>query len=658
MSPGINQSYEFGPFLLDHRQRLLLHGKGAVPLTPKLFETLLALVENTGAVVTKDDLMNRVWPDAIVEERSLSQNIFLLRKALGENSKGRHYIETVPKVGYPFLGEVAISGDRSSGLIIEKHDRLRIVSNEDETITTDGPPSFPTFAREAVGLVSRQIEAIRKPGRAAAFVLMLLAVSITAVCYSWIGRPPDQMAATREVRSLAVLPFKPLSADANDDYLGLGMADTLIGRLSNLRQVVVRPTSAIRRYAARDQDPIVAGRQQMVDAVLEGSIQRSADRIRLTVQLVSVRSGAPMWSYQCNEPCKDIFAVQDSISEKVAEALTMTLTGVERKLLIKHQTEDTEAYQLYIQGRYFWNKRTGEGFKKALDYFNQAIDRDSNYALSYVGLADAYTMLADYDWIAPREAASNAKASATRALEIDDDLTEAHATLADIRRFFDWDWPGAEREYKRAIDLNPNYSTAHQWYGEFLSAMGRHEEAIREMERAEELDPVSLVVRSAAGWVLLFARKPDKAIEQCRKVIEMDSGFSEVYSPLRRAYEQKGMYREALDADERLRSSRRGINRAKADGRNNDTPPGAKGYWQRILELTKQDLKDGQPVEVRLAEAYAQLGEKDKALERLEKAYEDHSCWMPFLKVHPNLDPLRSDLRFQALLRQIGLQDP
>jgi DNA-binding winged helix-turn-helix (wHTH) protein/TolB-like protein len=650
MNPGIHHAYTFGPFCLDLRQRLLLRDKTPVPLPPKLFETLLALIEQAGAVVSKDDLLNRVWPDTLVEERNLSQNIFLLRKALGEDARGRHYIETIPKVGYRFLATVAKSAGRPDSLILEKRDRLRIVTNEEE-ITSATEEDSPG---QTLAILNREREALRKSPRATGVTLMLLAAIVTTAFYFYLARKANESAAVPEVRSIAVLPFKPLTADGKDEYLGMGMADTLIGRLSHLRRVAVRPTSAIRKYSASDQDALAAGREQLVDAVLEGSIQRSGERIRLAVQLVSVRDGAPIWSYRCDELCKDLFAVQDSISERVAEALTQHLTGEERRQLTKHDTEDPEAYHLYIKGRYFWNKRTGEGFKKALDYFHQAIRRDANYALAYVGVADSYTMLADYDWIAPAEASVQAKAAATHALEIDEQLAEAHASLADIKRFFDWDWAAAEREYRRAIELNPNYSTAHQWYGEFLSAMGRSEEAIGEMQLAQELDPLSTVVQSAAAWVFFFARQPEQTIEQCEKVIEMDKGFSEVYSQLRRAYEAKGMYREAMAADDRLRKSRSRRTTEKIESR---SLLNARSYWQRILELTKQDLQNQEAVEVRLAEAYAQLGEKDRALESLERAYEKQSFWMPFLKVHPHLDPLHSDPRFKDLLRRIGLSN-
>ena len=649
MNSETDHCYKFGPFRLDVKQRFLVRGQEMVPLTPKLFETLLVLIENSGAVVTKDELMKRVWRDAIVEERSLSQNVFLLRKALGEDSNGRHYIETVPKIGYRFLADVQ-TFDIGSSLVIEKHDRLRIMSTEGDLTCAGESDSLRAIARDALAITGRVSDTRKRRWSAAT---ALLVVIVTGASYLLTPGGSNRPGTPSEVRSIAILPFEPLAADSGEEYLGLGMADTLIGRLSHLRQVVVRPTSAIRKYAAPRQDARAAGREQMVDAVLEGSIQRSGERIRLSVQLVSVRSGSPIWSYRCDELCRDIFAVQDSISERVAEALASRLTGEERQQITKHHTENTEAYQLYIKGRYFWNKRTSEGLKKALEYFNQAIEKDPNYALAYVGVADSYTMLANYDWITPRVAALKAKAATTRALEIDDSLAEAHASLADIRRFFEWDWAGSEREYSKAIELNPNYPTAHQWYGEFLSAMGRHDEAVREMRRAEELDPLSLVVNSATGWVLYFARRYDDAIEQCQKLIEMDGSFSEVYSQLRRAYEQKGMYREAMDADAKLRRSRRKTPEGKLESRN---PSSATAYWQTVLKLTEQDLKNKEAVQVRLAEAYAQLGERDRAMALLERAFEGHSCWMPFLKVHPNLDPLRFDPRFERLLERIALK--
>lgn len=655
MSALARHYYEFGAFTLDPTQRQLLRAGKVVALTPKVFETLLALVENTGMVVTKDDLLNKIWPDTIVEERCLSQNIFLLRKALGEDSKDHNYIETIPKVGYRFLPSVSEGQNLSGTLVVQKSDRLRIVSTEEETIGVEASRAFEAFALQALVGIIRDNVPVALPSR---LMLLLLCLFITSIAAAYLGFSGTGASTARsEARSIVVLPFKPLGSNPNDEYLGLGMADTLIGRLSHLSQVIVRPTSAMRRYAGQELDVMAVGREQKVDAVLEGSIYRSGERIRLSVQLVSVRDGVSLWSYKCDERCSDILTVQDSISEKVAEALALKLTGEERRLLTKHYTENTEAYQLYLEGRYFWNKRSEEGFKKALDYFNQAIEADPNYALAHVGLADCYTMLADYDWLTPTDASSKAKAAVTRALEIDDTLAEAHASLADIRRFYDWDWPGAEREYRRAIELNPNYATAHQWYAEFLSAMGRHDEAIREMKRAEELDPVSIVVKNASGWILLFARQYDEAIAACQKVIEMDPDYGEVYSQLRRAYEQKGMYPEAHAADERFRMFKTKGRLRTNQLSNPTTISGAKSYWQKMLELARQDVKDNvEAARFRMVEIYTQLGEKDRAFEWLGKLYEDHNFWMPFLKVHAHLDPLRSDPRFNDLLKRIGLQ--
>ncbi|MBI1747838.1 MAG: protein kinase [Acidobacteria bacterium] len=491
-----------------------------------------------------------------------------------------------------------------------------------------------------------------------AVVAGLALLAMAALVYVWRSRggPGRNQPA---IRSLAVLPLKSLSGDANDDYLGLAVADTLIIKLSNLQRLIVRPTSAVRKYNRPEQDSLAAGREQQVDSVLEGSIQRSGERVRVTVRLLRVRDGSPLWAYKYDErQYTDIFAVQDSISERVAEALTVKLTGEERKLLAKHYTENTEAYQLYSKGRYFWNKRTREGFMKALDYFHQAIEKDPNYALAYVGLADSYTMLADYDLLSPKEAAPKAKAAVTKALELDDSLEEAHTSLADIRRFYDWDWAGAEREYRRALELNPHYVTAHQWYAEFLAAMGRHHEARREIRRAEELDPISPVVKSAAGWVLFFARDYEQAIKQCQSAMELDPGYGEVYSQLRRAYEQKGMYREALAADEKLRAFKKKSGLRPAESRDASAIQSAQAYWLMLLQLTKQDLEsleNKEAAQIRMAEIFTQLGEKDQAFEWLERVYEEHAFWLPFLKVHPHLDPLRSDPRFQTLLRRVGL---
>jgi TolB-like protein len=462
--------------------------------------------------------------------------------------------------------------------------------------------------------------------------------------------------AEAKIQSIAVLPLANLSGDPEQEYFSDGMTDELITDLAQLGSVrVISRTSTNRYKQAQKPLPEIAN-ELNVDAIVEGSVQSSAGRIHVTAQLVQAHPEKHIWAESYDRPLGDAVTVQEELALAIAGAIHASITPQQQAHLEQKRTVSPEAHDAYFKGRYFWNKRTREGLNKALDYFDQAIAADRNYAPAYVGVADSYTMLADYDWLPPSEAALKAKAAVTQALAIDDQLAEAHASLADIRRFYDWDWAGAEQEYKRAIELNPNYATAHQWYAEYLSAMGRHQQAIREMERAQELDPLSVVVKSANGWVLLFAREYDKAIAQCQQVIEMDPSFGEVYSQLRRAYEQKGMYAEALAADEKLRAFKR--KGGDPTGRRLEARPisGAKAYWQKMHELTETDLRNNEEAaRFRMAEIYAQLGEKDQALQWLERSYQEHSFWMPFIGVHPHLDPLRSDPRFSDLMRRMNL---
>ncbi|MGH9847774.1 MAG: winged helix-turn-helix domain-containing tetratricopeptide repeat protein, partial [Blastocatellia bacterium] len=348
------------------------------------------------------------------------------------------------------------------------------------------------------------------------------------------------------VRSIAVLPFKYLGGEGGDEYLGLGIADAIITRLSNLRQIVVRPTSSVRRYASAAQDPLVAGRELRVEAVLEGNIQRAGNRIRATVQLVSVRDEAPLWAEKFDVEFKDIFTVEDATSEQVARALILKLTREERELLAKRYTADSEAYQLYLKGRYNWNKRSRGGLRTAGAYFQQAIDKDPGYALAYAGLADCYNLHSYYGELSPRESFPKAKAASIKALELDEGLAEAHTSLAFVRAWYDWDWPSAESEFQRALELNPNYATAHHWYALFLMAMERAGEALEEIRRAQEIDPLSLPINRDVGLVYYRARHGDRAIEQYLKTIELDPGFWSAHQHLGWAYEQKAMYEEAI----------------------------------------------------------------------------------------------------------------
>lgn len=654
-SRSAKRLYGFGPFRLDPAEHILLRDGEPVPLRPKEFAVLLALVENHGHVLTKDELLKEGWPGQFVEEGNLNRHISTLRRVLGDSTDEPLYVETVPKVGYRFVAPVREIRDRSADMVIERHTIARIVTEEEEEAQGRGEsePAVESKALLTRGEKEKEVSGRRRLALGAVGVLL---VGLTlALTYMWSSRKSQGTRTGATVRSLAVLPFKPIGAGDEDEYLGLGMADALITKLSNIREINIRPTSAVRKYGAQNQDPVAAGRELHVEAVIEGSVQRVGEQVRVTVQLVSVGDGMPLWAEKFDEPFTNIFEVQDRISEQVARALTLTLSSAEKGLLTKRYTAKSEAYQLYLKGRYFWNKRTVDGLKKGISYFNEAVEKDPSYALAYVGLADSYSLLGDYNGLLPVQAYPQARKAAAQALELDERLAEAHAALAVIKASYDWDWPGAEREYRRAIELNPNYENAHQWYAEYLSGMGRHEEAITEIRRAREINPVSLIINAVEAWILYHAREYDQAITQGQKVVGMDPHFAEVYEYLKRCYDQKGMYREAIAARQMRRKLAGYDAEETAALREAAAATSARVYWRKRLEQEVEESKRELSTAFDMAEIFAQLGEKDQALAWLERAYEERYHMMMYLKVAPNLDPLRSEPRFADLLLRVGL---
>jgi DNA-binding winged helix-turn-helix (wHTH) protein/tetratricopeptide (TPR) repeat protein len=589
------KSYEFGLFRLDVAERRLLREGKPVPVAPKVFETLLVLVERPGLLVAKDELMSHLWPDSFVGDAALARNISDLRRALGESTDGQSYIETVPKSGYRFTAGVREIGLEDGELMLQRRTRSRVV-------------------------VEEEIE--------------------------------------RDIRSIAVLPFRQLGANEGNEHLGLGLADALITRLSNIHQIAVRPTSAVLKYAASAHDPISAARELKVEAVLDGGIQRSGDRVRVTVQLIGLSAEAALWAGTFDEKFTDLFAVEDSISERVAQSLTFKLTGEEERLLAKRYTENTEAYQLYLKGRYYWNKRTGEGLYKGIEYFEEATRSDPNYALAYAGLADCYSKLGDVGIAAipPKVAFSKAKLAAERALELDSSLAEAHASMGHLH-LHHYDWLAAEKSVKRAIELSPNYATAHHWYAYVCALTGDPDGAIIQIKRAVELDPVSLIISTDLGELLYFARRFDEAVVQYGKVLEMDPNYFQAHHHLARAYEQKGMYAEAIEE----------FNRAIAISNCNSDTLASLAHCYAVSGRTREALdllaqlhrlrEDTYVSQYDLALVYLALGEEEKALEWLDNAFEEQSGWMAFLGVDPRLDPLRTKQGFRSLLRLTGLDN-
>jgi DNA-binding winged helix-turn-helix (wHTH) protein/tetratricopeptide (TPR) repeat protein len=472
------------------------------------------------------------------------------------------------------------------------------------------------------------------------------------------GRGESAVAEGTPVKSIAVLPFKLLDAGGGDDeYLGVGMADTLITRLSRLRQVVVRPTSAVRKYAGHDQDPVAAGRELRVAAVLDGNIRRRGVRVRVTAQLIGVETGAPLWAGKFDaQLMEDIFAVEDSISERAAEALAVELSGEEVGLLTKRHTGNVEAYQLYLKGRHHWMKRTSEGIRKSIEFFRQSVDIDPNYALAYTGLADGFAQLGWIRLLPPKDVLPKAKAAAAKALELDRTLAEAHTSLAWARLLHDWEWAEAESGFKRAIELNPGYATARLWYCVHLMATGRFEAALAEIGRAQALDPLSPVINAVAGWPFYFMRRYDAAIKQYQKALEVEPRNIAALLLLGQTYRQSGEPSRAVEASRKARELDESLWTLVALGQAY-AAAGREGAAREVLRELGQLSKQRYVCPYDIACLHVGLGEKDQALRWLQSAYEARSSWLFFLAVDPAFDSLRPDPRFTALLRLIGLSN-
>jgi len=635
--------YQFGSFRIDRRERLLLHDGEPVSLPPKVYDTLLALVEHGGHVVEKEELMRAVWPDTFVEEANLTVNISALRKVLGEGESERQYIETVPRRGYRFVLPVTEVKNDSAVSLAEEDAKPRLVLEDERKV-------------DATKEESTHLTGLHALPRSRRWDLPIIGISVLVglgviAYYTWVKRAAPGL----KVRSIAVLPFKPLVADNRDEPLEMGMCDALITRLSGLNQLIVRSTSSVVQYNKPGQDPLAAGRVLGVDALLEGYVQRSADKIRVTAQLLSVTDGRHLWSGQFNENFTDIFAVEDSISRQMVEALLPNLTGEERRRVTKHYTENIEAYELYLRGRYFLDKRTSEGLKKSIEYFQQATERDPRYALAFVGLADSYVQLEVRADMRPLDSSQKARAAAMRALEIDDTIAEAHASLANIKYWYDWDWAGAESEFRRAIELSPNYPVSHQLYAPYLITMGRQQEAFSEIQQARALDPISLPVNTQVARILYFSRKYDEAIEQCRKTLEIDPNRGGAHLFMGRSYKEKRMYQDALTELEKARDLLKGSAEVLSLIGYTYAVSGRRLEAQNVLAELHRLSKQRYVSPYHMAMVYAGLGERDTTFIWLEKAYGDREGRLTILKFAPEFDRLRSDPRYEDLLRRVGL---
>jgi DNA-binding winged helix-turn-helix (wHTH) protein/TolB-like protein/Flp pilus assembly protein TadD len=639
MSKQDRHLYEFGPFRLDDSERLLLRAGVRVPLTEKAFDTLAALVRRGGRLVTKEELIAEVWPDAFVEENNLDKSISAIRQALGEKPSAPEYVETVRGRGYRFLARV---------------NEVRDEDGEVEDPIAGAAKSFDDAAPRPAQTPLRSVLLISIAG------LLILGLCIGIYFYLAGKRKLDKPATAPRV--IAVLPFKPLASEARDESLELGMADTLITKLGALRVITVRPLSAVRKYSSLEQDPVAAGRELGVEAVVEGSIQQAGERVRVTVRLMRVADGVSLWTDTYDEKLADIFAVQDAISEQVTHSLAVRLSVEEERQLTKRYTNNTEAYQIYLRGRYLWNRRTEDAIRKSIEYFQQAIALDPDYALAYSGLADAYWILSSFDPAGGIALLPQSRTAALKAVALDDTLAEAHTSLGIVKEFYELDFTSAEREYRRAIELNQSYASAHHRYGFFLNRMERIEEAHAEFRRALELDPFSLPINVDAARPFFRSGDYERAIGQLQKAIEIDPNYPRAHNILANWYAQMGRYDEAVA--EAKKAAALSAPALKPDGPPQGTyqlayiyaKAGRAGDARRMLEeLEKRPDRRNDQLYFQ-ALAHAALGDRERAFALIEELYNTRSLELLGLKGDPAWDDLRGDARFRELLQRFGLE--
>ncbi|MEO8064447.1 MAG: tetratricopeptide repeat protein [Pseudomonadota bacterium] len=617
--PEARRFFDFGDFRLDAELRqLLVRADGRpLPLVSRAFETLLYLVQNAGELVNKTDLIRAVWPDTVVEENNLSQSIAAIRRVLGERPGEYKYIVTVPGRGFRFVA--AVSAPDGNGIA--------------------APVAQPETTAAPVSPIRRRALVAGMAG---------LAGIITVVAYlAW-----PQSRTEGVPNTLAILPFKAVDPAGADPALPFGMTDTLITRLRQLEGISVQPFSSVRRFGSPDQDARAAGQQLGVAIVLDGTLQRDGERLRVTATMIDVESGRVLWSNQFHEKFTDIFAVQDAIAARVTDALAVELTGAEHQRLTKRYTSDAEAYQLYVNGWFQRTRGDTESFKRSITFFKQAIARDPDYPLPYVGLADSYAMLSVFG-VVPRDLAfPPALEAVNKALALDGDLGEAHAALGHIKIQYQGDFEGAEREYQRAVTLAPRYAIGHMWYGLLLAWNGKFDESLVKLRYAQELEPTFLTTSANIGMVMYYARRYDDAIAHLGKLLETEPAMDHARSFLGRSYLRKGNYDAAIAEFRKRKTPSVFSNQDLAiafalAGRKQE----ALAELDRVLAMEKTRYVS--PYDI--AAIYVSLEDKDTAFRWLSRAAAIKGNTL--IEIDPVFDAVRDDPRLAAMYpprRKIG----
>jgi TolB-like protein/protein involved in temperature-dependent protein secretion len=464
----------------------------------------------------------------------------------------------------------------------------------------------------------------------------------------------NRTSSTTQIESIAVLPFQNTSSNADTEYLSDGLTESLINSLSQLPNMKVIARASAFRYKGKDVDLAQIAKELNVQAIINGRVVQRGDTLSISVDLTDAQNNTQLWGRQFTKKSSDIFAVQEEITRQITDSLRVRLTGAQEERITKRYTYNEEAYKLYLQGRFHWNKRN-QSLKKAVEYFRQAIEKDPNYALAYAGLAETYALLGEYGVEPARESAPKGKAAALKALEIDPNLAEAYTALAYIKTDYEWDFEGAEKDYLKAIELNPKYATARQWYGEYLTQMAHFDEAATQIKQAQEFDPLSPVINEQMAELLMFQGQYDKALESSRKTLELEPNFPNAYSTIGWAYEEKKMFDEAFAAYQKGMVVA-GESKQKIEALEQAYKKGGwKAYLQKTLEFDKDEFNQGKHSAGSIAGNYALLGEYEEALKWLERSYQNREDAMAWLKVGTAYNPMRSDPRFQDLVRRVGL---
>ena len=631
----------FGLFEIDLLTHELRKQGRKVKLQEQQGRILSVLLEHAGEVVSRDDLRKRLWSeDTFVDfDHSLNTAIMRLREALGDSSDNPIFIETLPRIGYRFLAPVEEVTDKQPKVQVE-------------------PLAVSPWNNGATNSAASAVApgAARKGPRTGFWTFgMLVVVGLIAIA-SVVRSRQDSSTSQARLKSLVVLPLENLSQDVDQEYFADGMTDELTAHLAQIRSLrVISRTSAMEYKRTRKPLSEIA-RDLNVDAVVEGTVLRSGDRVRITAELIQVSTDRHLWAQTYESDLGDILSLQSRVASAIASEIRIKLTPEEQRLLSTNKTVSAASYESYLKGRYYWNKRSEEGLKKAIEYFQLATQQDNNSALAYAGLADCYSIIgsAIVGTVPSQEVAAKAKAAAVKALELDASLAEAHTSLATVSFNYDWDWNAAENGFKRSMQLNPNYATNYQRYSLYLMSMGRTKESIAQMDHARELDPLSISMNFSYGWRLYMAHQYDQAIEQLRTTLEMDPKFLLPRIVLGQAYEQKGEYDQAVaELQQAATISRRSPPVLSALG-HAYAMAGKKTEANKTLQELMAEAKKQYVSPFYVAILYAGLGQNDNAMDWMEKAYQDRSNSVIFMKVDPELDPLRSNPRFQSILQQLA----